>query len=122
MPAELGVRATHGLRTHRHQVRTGGQAAGLHVDLSDGGAQAATDTVAHHGGADAPSDGVRDPDLVTAGDVGDRHRTAPRAPSVAAERIECRTVTDPADQAESRARPFWRRARTILRPARLLIR
>src|SRR4029453_5367438 len=44
------------------------------------------------------------------------------APSITPERVERRTIADPSDQADSRARPLWRLPRMMARPARVRMR
>jgi hypothetical protein len=53
------------------------------------------------------------------GQVRDPNRSGPRPPSVLAERVEGPAVADSPDQADSRCRPFKRRALKTRRPARV---
>jgi hypothetical protein len=112
------------LGPERDEVRPGGEPARRPVEVKDRRPQATPQPVAHDRGTDLAADGVRDAHVTGSGsgEVRHRHRPAPRSSSLTSESIERRTVADPTDQAESRARPFCRRVRTIARPARVFMR
>jgi hypothetical protein len=112
------------------QVRAGVQSARLVADLAQCRTKAPPNPIPDNGRADSSPDAVRDTHVARRGRSGRRlvgevdhgHRIPPSAPSITAERIERRTIADPSDQADSRARPLWRLARMIAWPARVRMR
>jgi hypothetical protein len=112
------------------QVRTGVQSATLAVDLAQCRPKAPPNPIPDDGRADPSPDAVRDPYVAPRGRSGRRlvgevdhgHRTPPGAPPITPERVERRTIADPSDQADSRARPLWRLARMMAWPERVRMR
>ncbi len=127
---QLCVRQRAGFGTDEYQVSTGVQTAAFAIDLVQGRSQAPPNPIADDGRPDPPTDAVRDPHVTgrpgigrcVVGEVHHGHRVPPAAAPSTPERVERRTIADPSDQADSRARPLWRRARTIARPARVRMR
>jgi hypothetical protein len=87
-------------------------------------AQAATEPVADDGRSDRAADGEGDPgrDHVGVAQVPAPQRRRAGAAAMTGQSLELASLTDAADQAESRARPLSRRALMIERPARVRIR
>jgi hypothetical protein len=113
-----------------YQVRTGAQPTAFPIELSHARAQAPSHPVPHDGSPYTPTDAVGDANAIgraasircALGKEHHRHRIPPGAPPLTPQRVECRTIADPSDQADNRARAFRRRARTIARPARVRMR
>ena len=127
---QVCVRRGSSFGTGEHQVGTGAQPAALAIDIVHCRTEAAPNPVADDSSPDPSTDAVRDPHVT--GSAGRRrclqgekhhgHRVPPGAPPTTPKRVERRTIADPSDQADSRVRPLWRRARTIARPARVRMR
>jgi hypothetical protein len=112
------------------QVGTRVQPAALALDVAQCRTQAPANPIPGDGRANPPPDAVCDayislrgrPGRRPGGEVDHGHRIPPSTPSITPQRVERRTVAYPPDQADSRARPLWRLARTMARPARVRMR
>ncbi len=92
--------------------------------LPEHGAEAAASPVAHDGRPDGPTNRERQTtgDDRRVVDVAAPQGAGPGAAAIAVQSLEVAPLVDPADQADSRARPLSRRALMMERPARVRIR
>jgi hypothetical protein len=95
-----------------------------HVAVREQGAKTSPEQISGHGGPDGATDGERHLRGHQVGIEDERtpQRTSPDPNPVAPEADEGVAFADPADQAESRARPLSRRDFSTARPARVLMR
>lgn len=121
------MRRIGGTGRHPDQIVADGHPLRAPVKIDHDRPEATANPVPNNSWSNQPGDGVGHPrtrtiHLVTGGSKADPQGTTTHRTTVTAKEVKIVPSTQSANQADNRARPFWRRAEMMARPARVCIR